>query len=186
MADTPGWLVLLLEVFLFVLVAGIVVIGGLLLRRVILVRGRSAVECLLRLPDLAEGDRWESGLARYEGDSLEWYRAIGVSLRPTHVVRRAAIEVLERRSVPAGSLEGVPGRGAVLRCTASGSRFDVGLPETAERATWLAFEQHSETMNPLTARYLNRLSDLLFILARVANTPALGGEGDVLWRPGGA
>jgi hypothetical protein len=132
MAGTPGWLVLLLEVFLFALVAGIVVIGGLLLRRVILVRGRSAVECLLRLPDLAEGDRWESGLARYEGDSLEWYRAVGVSLRPTHVVRRAAIEVLDRRSVPAGSLEGVPGRGAVLRCTASGSRFDVGLPETAE------------------------------------------------------
>ncbi len=56
----------------------------------------------------------------------------------------------------------------------------------AERATWLAFEQHGDTMNPLTARYLNRLSDLLFILARVANTPALGGEGDVLWRPGGA
>jgi cob(I)alamin adenosyltransferase len=56
----------------------------------------------------------------------------------------------------------------------------------AERATWLAFEQHGETMNPLTARYLNRLSDLLFILARVANTPALGGKGDVLWRPGGA
>ena len=56
----------------------------------------------------------------------------------------------------------------------------------AERATWLAFEQHADSMNPLTARYLNRLSDLLFILARVANTPALGGEGDVLWRPGGA
>ncbi len=56
----------------------------------------------------------------------------------------------------------------------------------AERATWLALEEHGETMNPLTARYLNRLSDLLFILARVANTSALGGEGDVLWRPGGA
>jgi len=39
-------------------------------------------------------------------------------------------------------------------------------------------------MNPLTARYLNRLSDLLFILARVANTPAAGGQGDVLWTPG--
>jgi cob(I)alamin adenosyltransferase len=39
-------------------------------------------------------------------------------------------------------------------------------------------------MNPLTATYLNRLSDLLFILAREANTPELGGAGDVLWRPG--
>ena len=37
-------------------------------------------------------------------------------------------------------------------------------------------------VNPLTARYLNRLSDLLFILGRVAN---LSVGGDVLWQPGG-
>jgi cob(I)alamin adenosyltransferase len=54
----------------------------------------------------------------------------------------------------------------------------------AERATWAALEIHADTMSPLTARYLNRLSDLLFILARVANTTAAGGEGDVLWTPG--
>jgi cob(I)alamin adenosyltransferase len=35
--------------------------------------------------------------------------------------------------------------------------------------------------NPLALTYLNRLSDLLFILARVANT----GESEPLWRPGG-
>ena len=37
-------------------------------------------------------------------------------------------------------------------------------------------------MNVLTAKYLNRLSDLLFILARHAN---LSRGGDVLWQPGG-
>ena len=36
-------------------------------------------------------------------------------------------------------------------------------------------------VNPLTAKYLNRLSDLLFILCRVANAE----HGDVLWKPGG-
>ncbi|MFB6832722.1 cob(I)yrinic acid a,c-diamide adenosyltransferase [Streptomyces hydrogenans] len=51
----------------------------------------------------------------------------------------------------------------------------------AERSTWAALEVHGETMNPLTATYLNRLSDLLFILARVANKEV----GDVLWVPGG-
>lgn len=51
----------------------------------------------------------------------------------------------------------------------------------AERAAWVAIEEFPETTNPLTARYLNRLSDLLFILARVANAE----EGDVLWQPGG-
>ncbi len=55
----------------------------------------------------------------------------------------------------------------------------------AERATWTALAVHGDTMNPLTARYLNRLSDLLFILARVANTTELGGTGAVLWQPGG-
>ncbi|MFG2635254.1 cob(I)yrinic acid a,c-diamide adenosyltransferase [Streptomyces sp. NPDC048362] len=51
----------------------------------------------------------------------------------------------------------------------------------AERSTWSALEAHGETMNPLTATYLNRLSDLLFILARNANKET----GDVLWVPGG-
>ncbi|HSR83909.1 MAG TPA: cob(I)yrinic acid a,c-diamide adenosyltransferase [Streptosporangiaceae bacterium] len=51
----------------------------------------------------------------------------------------------------------------------------------AERSTWTALELHGETMNPLTATYLNRLSDLLFILARRVNEPA----GDLLWKPGG-
>ncbi len=61
----------------------------------------------------------------------------------------------------------------------------------AERTTWAAIETHGTEVgttkgeggvNPTTAAYLNRLSDLLFILARVANLEA---GGDVLWQPGG-
>jgi cob(I)alamin adenosyltransferase len=51
----------------------------------------------------------------------------------------------------------------------------------AERSAWAAAGEHGDTMSPLPARYLNRLSDLLFILARVANA----GHDDVLWKPGG-
>jgi cob(I)alamin adenosyltransferase len=51
----------------------------------------------------------------------------------------------------------------------------------AERSAWAAHEVHAETMNVLAITYLNRLSDLLFILARHANREA----GDVLWVPGG-
>ncbi len=50
----------------------------------------------------------------------------------------------------------------------------------AERSAWAAVDAHSASVSVLPARYLNRLSDLLFILSRAAN-PA----GDVLWRPGG-
>ena len=51
----------------------------------------------------------------------------------------------------------------------------------AERSAWAAYEAHGETMNVLAIKYLNRLSDLLFILARHANRQ----NGDVLWVPGG-
>jgi cob(I)alamin adenosyltransferase len=59
----------------------------------------------------------------------------------------------------------------------------------AERSTWAAIERYGTSedggVNPLTATYLNRLSDLLFILGRHANSSAAGGGGDVLWEPGG-
>jgi cob(I)alamin adenosyltransferase len=49
----------------------------------------------------------------------------------------------------------------------------------AERSAWKAVNRHPDTVSPLPAKYLNRLSDLLFILCRVANP-----SGDVLWQPG--
>ncbi len=51
----------------------------------------------------------------------------------------------------------------------------------AERSAWAAYTEHGDTMNVVALRYLNRLSDLLFILARHANQE----RGDVLWIPGG-
>ncbi len=49
----------------------------------------------------------------------------------------------------------------------------------AERSAWLAIDAHGDSISALPAKYLNRLSDLLFILSRAANP-----QGDVLWRPG--
>jgi cob(I)alamin adenosyltransferase len=51
----------------------------------------------------------------------------------------------------------------------------------AERDTWRAVFDFGGGVNVITAQYLNRLSDLLFVLARHANRSV----GDVLWIPGG-
>jgi cob(I)alamin adenosyltransferase len=50
----------------------------------------------------------------------------------------------------------------------------------AEREALVAAGEHD--VNPLALVYLNRLSDLLFILARAAN--AADGRAEPLWRPG--
>jgi cob(I)alamin adenosyltransferase len=69
------------------------------------------------------------------------------------------------------------------------------LPGGAPAAAWLHLARtvcrraeravvslmHTEKMNPQVLIYLNRLSDFLFVLARVANA---GGKEDVLWVPG--
>jgi cob(I)alamin adenosyltransferase len=66
--------------------------------------------------------------------------------------------------------------------TASSANLHVArtVARRAERLTWNAIHQFGEGVSKLTAKYLNRLSDLLFVLARYENKEV----GDVLWIPG--
>jgi len=50
----------------------------------------------------------------------------------------------------------------------------------AERSAWAAVAAHPDDTSALPAKYLNRLSDLLFVMSRAVNA-----DGDVLWTPGG-
>ena len=81
----------------------------------------------------------------------------------------AALPVLRSFVLPGGT------PGAALLHTAR------AVTRRAERSAWAAVRDHGESVSVWPAKYLNRLSDLLFILARVANVE----RGDVLWRPGG-
>ncbi|MGH8860725.1 MAG: cob(I)yrinic acid a,c-diamide adenosyltransferase [Jatrophihabitantaceae bacterium] len=53
------------------------------------------------------------------------------------------------------------------------------IARRAERSAWALYEAQPDTTNRTALLYLNRLSDLLFILSRIANP-----DGDVKWRPG--
>lgn len=80
----------------------------------------------------------------------------------------ARLEPLTSFVLPGGS----PGAAALHLARTICRRAEVDLLRLAER----------ETINIQAAVYLNRLSDLLFSLARLDND---GGKADVLWRPGG-
>ncbi len=82
----------------------------------------------------------------------------------------------ERRRCPSCSSFVLPGGSETARAPARRTGRPAAVPSarcwrcTAERP-----------VNPLALVYLNRLSDLLFILARAANQ----GGGEPLWKPGG-
>jgi cob(I)alamin adenosyltransferase len=79
----------------------------------------------------------------------------------------AALPKLDSFVLPAGT----PGA-ALLHVARTTTR-------RAERSVWELLAAEPDATNAVAATYLNRLSDLLFILARVANTTT----GDVTWKP---
>jgi cob(I)alamin adenosyltransferase len=109
-------------------------------------------------------------------EPLDAAPADAVRIIPGHVERLE--RAIEHYRVIAGDLSGMalPG-GTVGAAFLYQARAAV---RRAERKAWLAVEHHPESVNQWTARYLNRLSTLLFVLSRVANVE----HGDVLWEPG--
>ena len=54
----------------------------------------------------------------------------------------------------------------------------------AERLMVKMDNLEKNSVSDTALKYINRLSDLLFVAARYANQSDIGGTGDVLWKPG--
>ncbi|HYE02764.1 MAG TPA: cob(I)yrinic acid a,c-diamide adenosyltransferase [Phycisphaerales bacterium] len=105
--------------------------------------------------------------------------AAGARLRVTPgqtAALEAAIDRFNARLAPLNSFV-LPG-GTDLAAALHVARTVV---RRAERRTVGLQQAEPDATNPEAVRYLNRLSDLLFVLARVANDD---GKQDVLWSPG--
>src|SRR3954464_1091721 len=78
------------------------------LRRRLIQRSGGTFDCSLRwdLPEKPDtgGKGWSYGVARYNGDRIEWYRVFSSPSRPRGVRERPLIEVAGRR-LPEGEEE---------------------------------------------------------------------------------
>src|SRR6478735_1496318 len=79
-------------------VVGLFVFG---LRRRLIQRSGGTFDCSLRWNVPEKGDPsskgWVYGVARYNGDRIEWFRVFSYAPRPRRTLERSAIEVLARR-----------------------------------------------------------------------------------------
>ncbi|SED77049.1 Protein of unknown function [Streptomyces sp. 2231.1] len=105
------------------------------LRRRLIQRSGGTFDCSLRW-DVAEkpdtgGKGWSYGVARYNGDRIEWYRVFSYAFRPRRTLERAQIEVAGRR-LPEGEEElALLSDAVVLACTHRGTRLELAMSDDA-------------------------------------------------------
>ncbi|WP_077193478.1 DUF2550 domain-containing protein [Streptomyces lydicus] len=104
------------------------------LRRRLIQRSGGTFDCSLRwnVPEAETGGKgWIYGVARYNGDRIEWFRVFSYAPRPRRVLERSAIEVLERRT-PQGEEElALLSDSIVLACRHRGTRLELAMSEDA-------------------------------------------------------
>jgi Protein of unknown function (DUF2550) len=95
-----------------------------LLRRRFLLSGLGAVTMWLR----PEGSpRWSVGVAWYGGDTLLWYRALSLAVRPQRRLARADLRVEGQRDVVAARDVALPADVVVLVCRTADGRQELAM-----------------------------------------------------------
>jgi hypothetical protein len=127
-------MVLAVVIVIAVLLVCLLGLGAFAVRRRLIQRPGGTFDCSARLDASAEpadGKGWIFGIARYNNDSVEWFRVFSYAPRPRRVLERSRIEVLERRT-PAGQEELALLSGAVvLVCTHAGEPLELAMSEDA-------------------------------------------------------
>jgi hypothetical protein len=125
-----------------------VLIGALvvafLLRRRFLLSGLGAVTMWLR-PDGTS--RWAVGVAWYGGDTLLWYRALSLSVRPQRRLRRAGFRIEGRRHADREDLA-LPSDAVVLNCRTCAGVQELAMDLAMDPATVTGFLSWVESAPP--------------------------------------
>ena len=111
-----------------VAIALVLLTGGFLARLRYLAGQVGSFECAMRP---AGGQRWLSGVASFRLDSLEWYRLMSLSTRPSRVWRRLDLELSAARR------RREQGRVVEVHCvdaTAGPDGFDLAMMEESHSA----------------------------------------------------
>jgi hypothetical protein len=92
----PSWLGVL-EVGVAIVVLVLLAILVLAARRRWLAREGGTFECSARLRTSSPSGGWALGVARYNGEMLEWFRFFSYAFRPRISMRRAEVHVVDSR-----------------------------------------------------------------------------------------
>jgi hypothetical protein len=111
----------------------------LFLRRGIISRGGGTIDLSLRLSTLVPGRGWSSGLGRFGGDELRWYRMFSFAFRPRRVLTRRGLAVESRRQPDGPERLVLPADWVIVRCTGHQAPIEIAMAQTtlAGFLSWL-------------------------------------------------
>jgi hypothetical protein len=92
-----GWATVAEVIAIVVVLAVVLPLLWVVLRRRLLARLGGTFDCSLRVPEATPGTGWMLGVARYAGEYLEWYAAFGFGLKPRLRLERAWTMAVEQR-----------------------------------------------------------------------------------------
>jgi uncharacterized protein DUF2550 len=111
-------------------VAVLVLLAALFIRRAVIARRGGTIEVSVRLSARVPGRGWSSGLGRFDGDELRWYRVFSLSWRPRRVLVRQNLAVRTRRRPDGPERLALPADWVVVTCVSHHSHVEIAMPET--------------------------------------------------------
>ncbi|GAA2755376.1 DUF2550 domain-containing protein [Actinopolymorpha rutila] len=109
----------------------LVCLAGLAFRRRLLQRGGGTFDSSLRLHKQANGKGWSLGIARYAGDSVDWFPVFSYGFRPRRSFSRNDLIVQARRDPAANEALGLYAGHVVVECEQAGRTIELAMAEDA-------------------------------------------------------
>lgn len=121
-----------------------------LARQRFMLRAPGGIPVALSYPRAAaDGGRpanWQYGIGRFTGGELRWYRSLGLGTRPSLVLHRREMQVVNRRAPLQSERDAVPASAVVVECRAGGRPLLLALGEGA----YFGFVSWLESSAPLS------------------------------------
>jgi hypothetical protein len=126
-------------VLLLLVMAALIVM--LIVRRNYLLRGSGGISLSVRAgsKDDVERGGWALGVGRFARDELQWYRLVGLGIRPAYVLHRSELEVTGRRAPQPQEARTLPPDAVILDCRHGATLLELAVVGTAATgfSSWL-------------------------------------------------
>ncbi|WP_306203857.1 DUF2550 domain-containing protein [Actinoplanes sp. RD1] len=119
-----------LEILGICIAALLVVLFLLYFRSRLLMRGSGAIRLQVRVTTVVPGRGWSTGVGRFVGDELRFYRMFSFGVRPKRVLNRQILAVESRRLPEGPERLSMPGHWVVLLCRQHGDPIEIAMAES--------------------------------------------------------